>query len=83
LGHLPPPTHLLLPPGRTCYVLLFFDFVEEKTYKIKGKTYRFCLFKKIAIQGDFLCCAYAQVYYNSDWLISTRPLHYFLVSYPY
>jgi hypothetical protein len=38
---------------------------------------------KIAIQRDSLYCFHAHVYYNLHWFISTRPLHYFLVPFPY
>jgi hypothetical protein len=37
---------------------------------------------KIAIQRDSLHCFHAQVYYNPNWVISTRPLHYFPVTFP-
>jgi hypothetical protein len=33
-----PSPHLLPPSGRTCSVLLFSNFVEEKTQKIIRKT---------------------------------------------
>jgi hypothetical protein len=61
---------------------LFFNFVD-KNIQDKMKNIVVCKFKmKIAIQGDSLCCFHAYVYYNPNWFISTRPLHYFLVPFP-
>jgi hypothetical protein len=37
---------------------------------------------RIAIQRDSYHCFHAQVYYNPNWFISIRPLHYFPVTFP-
>jgi hypothetical protein len=77
---LPHPFSLL---GRTFSSFLFSDFVEEKMYKIIRKTWHFYYFEiRIAIQGESLCCFQAYVYYDPNWFISTRPLHYFLFPFP-
>jgi hypothetical protein len=57
--------------GRTCSVLLFYDFVEGKREKIKWKSWHFCLFKIKVTQGNvgtFLVifpCIY--MYCNPNW----------------
>jgi hypothetical protein len=38
---------------------------------------------RIALKRDSQHCFNAQVYYNLNWVISTRPLYYFLVTFPY
>jgi hypothetical protein len=37
---------------------------------------------RIATQRQSQHCFHAQVYYNPKWFISTRTLHYFLVTFP-
>jgi hypothetical protein len=43
----PPPSHWCQssPPGRTCSILLLFNFVEEEREKIKRQTWHFSLFE--------------------------------------
>jgi hypothetical protein len=57
--------HPEIPPSqdRTCSTLLFSDSVKEKKWY-------FCLLK-IAIQGVYLWCFHACMYYNLNWLISS------------
>jgi hypothetical protein len=38
---------------------------------------------RIAIKRDSQHCFNAQMYYNLNWSISTRPLYYLLVTFPY
>jgi hypothetical protein len=60
LFHTPTSTKRL---GRTCSVLLFYDFVEEEKR-------HFCLFK-IAMQGVSLWHFHVCMYYNLNWFISS------------
>jgi hypothetical protein len=61
------------PPGRTCSVLLFFDFVKEK----RG---HFCLFK-IAKQWVFLWHLHVSTYYSPIWfkVVFWMGLTFFLI----
>jgi hypothetical protein len=87
LHHIHPPTPLPhhlpsfhwcqpSPLGRTCSILLFSDFVEEKREKIKRKTWHFSLFEiKVATQGDSLWYFHVYMYYNPNWFVSSNFLH--------
>jgi hypothetical protein len=74
LGHLPLPLQAepVLP---SCSLILLRENIKDN----KKIMVFLLVWDRIAIQGDSLCCFHAHMYYNTNWFISTRPLHYCLV----
>jgi hypothetical protein len=66
--------------GQNLFYPLVLQFCRRKNIKNNKKSMTFLSFEiKRAIQGNSLYCFHAYMYYNPNWLVSTRPLHYFLV----
>jgi hypothetical protein len=75
----PLPSHWCqpFPVGKTCFSLQFSDCVEEKGEEIKQKTWHFSWSEiKVTTQGF---CIFVRMYYNPNWIISSKFLHSTLV----
>jgi hypothetical protein len=79
LSHLPFPPPL---PGRTCSVLLFFDFLEEETWDNEKDIVFLLIWDENSYMDRFLALVPCIYVLQPTLFISTRPLHYSLVPFP-
>jgi hypothetical protein len=85
LLYIRPPTTFpnTLSPGQNLFCPPVLQFCRRRNIRDNKKSMVFLLvWDKDSYIGRFLCCFCAYMYYNPNWFISTRPLHYFLVTFP-